>query len=229
MIDCRALSLGRVRHRRNEVLIRHRHALSFAAVVVSGGYVEAGDTGLHRVSAGDVIVHQPYENHIDRIGSRGADVVVVPLGARYRVPSLGRVCDPDRVGRIAKRSLAEAADYLLERTTWREVTIADWPDLLAAALREDLNLIISDWARTQQLHPGSISRGFQRQFGVAPATFRATLRGQKAVYAIVETSASFVGIAFDCGFADQAHMSRAVRAVTGCSPKELRRNISPKI
>lgn len=178
--------------------------------------------GLHRVSAGDVIVHQPYENHINRIGDRGADVIVVPLVAGHRVPSRGRIGDPDRIARIAQRSLVEAADHLLERTTWQEIIIEDWPDLLAAALREDLNLMILEWAKAHQIHPGSVSRGFARQFGVAPATFRAALRAQRAIGAIVESSASLAEIATECGFADQAHMSRAVRGVTGWSPRKLR-------
>ena len=36
-------------------LPRHRHAEGYVAVVIAGGYEEAGDTGRRRVSAGDVV------------------------------------------------------------------------------------------------------------------------------------------------------------------------------
>jgi hypothetical protein len=39
---------------------RHRHLQRYAAIVLSGGYVEAGDAGRMRVRAGDVLVHDEH-------------------------------------------------------------------------------------------------------------------------------------------------------------------------
>lgn len=40
-------------------------------MVLSGGYEEAGEGGRRRVAAGDVIVHHPFEAHLNRVSSRG--------------------------------------------------------------------------------------------------------------------------------------------------------------
>ena len=45
-----------MQHSPCEQLPRHPHDEAFAAVLLSGGYVEAGDTGRHRLEPGDVVV-----------------------------------------------------------------------------------------------------------------------------------------------------------------------------
>lgn len=50
-------------------IARHRHACAYVALVLSGGYVEAGDAGRWRVRPGDAIVHAPFEAHLDHVGS----------------------------------------------------------------------------------------------------------------------------------------------------------------
>ena len=47
--------VGRERRPRGERLSRHRHAHGYAAVVLAGGYEEAGERARLRVRAGDVI------------------------------------------------------------------------------------------------------------------------------------------------------------------------------
>ena len=58
-----------------------------------------------------------------------------------------------------------------------------------------------------------------------PAAFRAQARAQAAFVQIIESRAPFAAIAIETGFADQAHMSRATRALTGRTPAEWRRSI----
>lgn len=48
--------MPRMYHTPPDVLPRHQHAGGFAAVVLRGRYAEAGDTGCHRVTAGDVLI-----------------------------------------------------------------------------------------------------------------------------------------------------------------------------
>ncbi|RPH68176.1 MAG: hypothetical protein EHM78_19775 [Myxococcaceae bacterium] len=49
-------------------LSRHRHRGAYAAVVVAGGFVEAGDRGRHRLVAGMVAFHAEFEAHRDDFG-----------------------------------------------------------------------------------------------------------------------------------------------------------------
>jgi AraC-like DNA-binding protein len=213
-------------HSPGERLARHRHDNGFAAVVLSGGYVEAGDTGRHRVTAGDVILHQAFESHLDQIDRRGAQVLVLPLpfgpGA---AAARGRVADPDLMARLTAVDAWAAAEALAEGFQPTEVAPGseDWPDALARRLLADPDLSISLWAEAKGLHPGSVSRGFQQQFGVTAAAFRATARAHRALAALDDPALSLAQVADDCGFADQAHMTRAIVGLTGSTPRQLRR------
>jgi AraC-like DNA-binding protein len=73
------------------------------------------------------------------------------------------------------------------------------------------------------LHLGSVSRGFRQVFGVAPVSFRLVQRTRRALEAAQRTCEPLCDIAVRCGFADQAHMSRAVSALTRHTPSQVRR------
>lgn len=219
----RSADPGRTRHGPREDLPRHPHDHAFAALVLSGGYVEAGDTGRHAVEAGDVLLHRAWESHLDRFDSRGAEVLVLPIADRDTTPLIGRIADPDAIVRRAEQDRVAAARHLLAELTPRPTTPADWPELLARALRDDPDLSLTLWADRLGLHRGSISRGFRQIFGVTPVAFRLVQRTRRALGALQATADPLSVIAYDCGFADQAHMSRAVRGLTKATPTELRR------
>src|SRR5271170_5697407 len=90
---------------RVSALGRHVHEKAYAALVLSGGYEEAGDHGRFRVNAGDVIFHEQFEAHLDRFSETGAVVLNLrlPIGCSY-APRIARVADPDSVARVAERS-----------------------------------------------------------------------------------------------------------------------------
>lgn len=223
----RCAEAGRTHHGAGEALARHRHDTAFAAIVLAGGYIEAGDTGRHRVAPGDVLVHRAFESHLDRFCPSGAEVLVLPLAGERSWPVRGRVVDPDLIVRTAERDLTQAEQAFAVQLMPAPVHAEDWPDLLASALLGDPDLPLAEWGEAAGLHPGSLSRGFRQQFGLTPAAFRATARAHRAVRSIAAGSAPLAGIAAETGFADQAHMSRAVKALTGHSPQRLRAFVSP--
>jgi AraC-like DNA-binding protein len=212
----------RTRHSPWDYLPRHRHEHGFVALLLHGAYVEAGDTGRHRVEIGDVIVHRAFESHLDRCDVRGAEVLVLPLPSRWEGPVRGRAANPDAVARAAERDPLEAASLLLDRLTPSPSDFGDWPDALASALQADPSLTLADWANAAGLHLGSLSRGFRQVFTVTPAAFRLAQRAHRAAEAITEGSTTLAAIAHDCGFADQAHMTRAIVRLTGLTPSSLR-------
>jgi AraC-like DNA-binding protein len=214
---------GRTRHAAKQFLRRHRHDTAYAAVVLKGSYVEAGDTGRHCVREGDVIVHRGYESHLNRFGPHGAEVLVLPLAGNWNEPIFGQFDNPDYIVRLAERCPKRAVSALRSRLKARQPTFADWPDFLAADLIADSELCIAQWAQRHQIHPGSVSRGFRQQFGLTPAGFRCAARAQRAVRAVAGSQTPLAEIALTAGFADQAHMGNAVRRLTGLSPTALRR------
>ena len=199
------------------------HDHGFAAVVLSGGYVEAGDTGQHRMEAGDVLFHQAWESHLDRFDGRGAQVLVLPIADRDIGPLTGRIDDPDEIVRLAELSPESAAQRLLADLLPKTPVAADWPDLLAQAMRADPSLSLGAWATQWGLHVGSLSRGFRQVFGTTPVGYRLTQRTRRAIDAVLQSETPFSLIAQDCGFADQAHMSRAIGRLVRTTPAGLRR------
>lgn len=210
-------------HPPRETLQRHPHAHAFAAVVLSGGYVEAGDTGRHPLEPGNVLLHRAWESHANLAGNTGAEVLIVALEDAQVPLSLGRVADPDTLVNLSQTHPDEVARHLLHALQPVSPRIGDWPDLLAQALRENPNQSISAWAQHRGLHVGSVSRGFRQVFQVSPLFYRLVQRTRRAMAALRETDSSICVIAQDTGFADQAHMSRAIRRIARTTPTALRR------
>jgi AraC-like DNA-binding protein len=204
---------------RASVLGRHVHKHAYAALVLSGCYEEAGDLGRLRVHTGDVVLHEAFEVHLDRFPASGAMVLNLSLPAKHTFqPGLGRIDDPDAIVRIAERNKAEAAVQLLSLTEIQEPECRDWPDELAAALMQHPSLSLSHWSEVRGIAPWTMSRGFTQVFDVSPSAFRARARTRHALEAIRTTDAPLAEIAADCGFADQSHMTRSVRGMTGQGP-----------
>jgi AraC-like DNA-binding protein len=221
---------GRMRHRGGETLHRHLHERPFAAIVLAGGYVEAGDTGRHCVTAGDVIVHRAFERHLDCFDPCGAEVLVLPLPARWRGSGRGsgrgsvrgHIADPDAIARLAERDPI-AAQQLLDREMMAQPAKShDWPDLLAADLIDAPDLSLARWAAQHGLHAASLSRGFRQQFEITPAQFRLIARTHRAIDRMLGTAVALSTVAAAEGFADQAHMTRSIVRQTGRSPRALR-------
>jgi AraC-like DNA-binding protein len=212
-----------MRHAPRETLPRHLHDHAFAAVVLSGGYVEAGDTGRHWMEAGDVLLHQAWESHLDRFGERGAEVLVLEISDKDAVGLCGRIADPDALARLAERDRDAAARLMLAELRPKVPAPGDWPDLLARALYDDPALRLGAWAGDRGLHLGSVSRGFRQVFGMAPVGYRLVQRTRRAIAAVRGSIEPLSFIAQDCGFADQAHMSRAIQKLARTTPAALRR------
>ena len=212
-----------MRHAPCERLSRHPHEEAFAAVVLSGGYVEAGDTGRHSLEPGDVVLHRAWESHLDQFDPRGAEVLLLAIGDLVGAAISGCVADPDALARSSERDPAAAAHQLLVEIKPKATPVGDWPDLLSESLRSDPGLCLGDWAGAHGLHPGSVSRGFRQVFGITPASFRIVQRTRRAIEAVRGTQQPLQQIAQECGFSDQAHMSRAIRRMARTSPLALRR------
>lgn len=207
-------------------LPRHRHADGYMTLILRGGYVEAGDAGRFRASEGNVLIHRAFEAHKDRFGAGSADVINLPLPATAPAAGMLHVADPDAIARLAESDTRAAAEMVCVQG--REVCgQQDWPDLLAEALRRPSAVPIGEWARNNGLAPGTVSRGFQQLFGTTPARYRAEARARLAWRALSATHGPLADLAFGLGFADQAHMTRSVRSLTGRPPRQWRQSINP--
>lgn len=213
---------GRERHGAGEFLPRHVHETGFATIVLAGGYVEAGDTGRHRAEPADVLIHRPYEFHLDRFDRGDTELLVVPVQADGFICAAGRLADVDAIVRIIDADPAAAEQAIRGQLEPKPVALPDWPDILARDLNKDPALSLSEWADRHGLSAGSVSRGFGQVYGVTPATYRLLQRTHRAIRGILGSDKPLADLAQDCDFADQAHMVRSIRHATGLSPRALR-------
>src|ERR1700678_2120131 len=139
---------------------RHRHAHGYAALIVAGGYEESGSFGRFKARVGEVLLHRPFDAHLNRFGPTGARVLNLPLRSPPAY-GLGRVADPDRIIQLAHKDLIAAADSLFDQLTPVTPAPADWPDLLAGDLINDPTLPLREWAERQGLAQESLARGFR--------------------------------------------------------------------
>jgi hypothetical protein len=93
------------RHAAFERMPRHRHPEGYVALVLAGGYIEAGDRGRLRVEAGQAVLHGAYESHRNEFSANGAQVLNLPLRDPEPVGELGHVDDADAIVRLAERDL----------------------------------------------------------------------------------------------------------------------------
>jgi AraC-like DNA-binding protein len=192
---------------------------------LTGSYQEAGFAGRFHLKPGDVAVHGAFDAHLDHVALSGAEVLNLPLPPYVDLPNVFSIGDPDVIARMAEKDPFEAAMELMPSGT---VTAADdWPDRLAASVGEGSEQALGSWADANGLTRETLSRGFQKVFGVAPARYRAEKKAQRALDLIIGTSFPLAAIAADCGFADQPHLTRTIVQFTGHPPGFWRRKSNP--
>jgi AraC-like DNA-binding protein len=224
MPDFANVTLGREIRIGGDILPRHRHRGAYVCVVLGGGFDEAGDAGRVHARPGDIVFHDAFDAHRDCFLSRGADTLNFALEEWSDWPAgLYRHADPDRIARVALYDVNEARGMLLAEASPVDAPARDWPDILAADISRDPNLALTRWAERHRLAPATLSRGFQRAFGLSPVAFRAQIRARRAWRSIVYSTEGLASLACVHGFADQAHMTRAVAALTGHTPSDWRR------
>ncbi|GIH62321.1 hypothetical protein Msi02_31380 [Microbispora siamensis] len=81
-------------------------------------------------------------------------------------------------------------------------------------------------ARALGVSPSHLSRTFRRHVGMTVSRYRNRVRVSRALAGIEEGERDLAGLATALGFADQAHLTRTMRAELGRPPGHLRRLLS---
>jgi AraC-like DNA-binding protein len=166
--------------------------------------------------------------HLDRFSHKGARILnLVDTGWCFRAWTVAHVANADAIARTAETDPISANLQLREQLVKTTRSPGDWPDMLAAELICNPQLPIGAWAAAYGLAAETVSRGFRRVFGLTPASFRAEARARRALAEIIGCAESLASITVLSGFADQAHMSRATRALTGQAPAYWRQRSNP--
>jgi AraC-like DNA-binding protein len=216
------IETGRERWSSYACIARHRHDRAYVAVVLSGTYEECGSRGRFRVGPGDVLVHDTFDAHLNRFQKHGAQILNLVSADLQAGFGVGHVADPDEIARTAERDAIEAMQQLQAQLHLTTQSARDWTDDLALDLLANPSCRLEHWAREHGLSAETVSRGFGKVFGITPASFRLEARTCRALALIRESPMPLAAIALATGFADQAHMSRAVSTIAGSAPRKWR-------
>ncbi|MEM1174448.1 MAG: AraC family transcriptional regulator [Pseudomonadota bacterium] len=199
---------------------RHRHTDGYLALVLSGRYDEVGDTGRLSVEPGDVVYHRRCEAHANQIQA-SCTVLNIPAPGSVDLPPHFRIACPDDLIKVAKLAWSDVSEVLIPLET-RPARIVDWCDHLALEL-QNRPIRLQQWARDNGIRSESVSRRFKQVYGVSPARYRLEAQTRLALDMLVKQTGSLADIALKARFSDQAHMSRAVKTLTGKPPAVWRR------
>lgn len=240
-----------VRHDRARDVEPHIHARPYFALLVSGSYSEThGDITLE-YEPFSFAFHPAGIEHSDRMGEATTlfAMELSPeweervgthfdtsdwhlelqhgeaawLGARLLNAFLNDHLDVLEVDTIVSEMIGIAL-ALVDRERASRAWVRD----VERVLQEDYGrrITLAELSNTTRLHPSSLARGFRLETGVTIGDYLNRIRVQHACRLIAEQSSSLADIADACGFADQSHMTRVFKSITGIAPGGLRRDIS---
>ncbi|MET0975821.1 MAG: helix-turn-helix domain-containing protein [Leifsonia sp.] len=106
--------------------------------------------------------------------------------------------------------------------------IDDFVDELAAVglLADDAIVSAALDGAVDEVSPRSVQRHFSRVIGLTPRQAHQVARAREAV-ARLQTGEPIAAVSYELGYADQAHMSRDVKRLTGYTPGQSRHRGEP--
>jgi AraC-like DNA-binding protein len=137
--------------------------------------------------------------------------------ALTRIPSLARLCDPaQNVDELRNRLDTFVADRS------RDMKI----DPLTADLIDTLHttggrLAISDIATVCGINVRSAHRRIVDATGLTPKQMAMVIQFHRALHMLIDQKLDIASVAFEAGYADQPHMTRAFRQMGGFSPAQI--------
>ena len=98
-----------------------------------------------------------------------------------------------------------------------------WMATTVERLRQSERVSLAALANEAHVHPSTLARAFRRFQGCSLGEYRRRWRIARACATLRTSAAPLTEIAASCGFADQSHLTRALRAAVGLSPAAYRR------
>ncbi len=239
--------LTEVRHAAAKEVAPHQHDAPYFSLLLDGAYEEWGD-GFHlRYEPYTLVFHMPHTTHEDRMlgPSRFFAVDLLPKwenviaeigGAREHVFELGGGDAMWLVLRLYREFLARADAGLgvesllyelcahVTKRPMDDLVEPPWLRVVDAELRDRFAqpLALAGLASAAGVHPTHLCRSFRRFRGHTISDAIVGARVQYVARRLTESDEPLAKIAIEAGFADQSHMTRIFKRVTGTPPGEHR-------
>jgi transcriptional regulator GlxA family with amidase domain len=113
----------------------------------------------------------------------------------------------------------------------REVSTEAMPEELRlpiAYIRENYadTILVVDLATASGRSVSSLERAFRRHLHVTPKDYLRKVRVHEACKELIHSQDPVAGIAFECGFSDQAHLTREFKRIMHTTPAAYRKSHS---
>lgn len=231
-------------------LPRHTHSRACVAIMLEGSFDLVIGGTVHACPPSAVATEPAEEGHANRVGDRGARVVVVqpdPARAELLRPFAGvlervthrhdagiaaragrlarEIGRPDDLAPLAAEGIVLELLVDLVRSDARSMRRpARWllraQELLHARFGESVRA--AEIAREVGVHPAHLARAFRQQFRMSLGSYVRQLRLDWAAGELVRRDSPLAEVALAAGFADQSHFTRAFKRYAGLTPSAYR-------
>ena len=219
----------------------HEHDGLHLCAVLAGGFVEKESSGWRDVGPGMVRVSGAARHDID-FSTAGAGCLVLQLDPDALPPlSAARFLAPDPwLGRFVQRLVhavkasngfdtddfaTELLAQVARRLDGRSGPPPPWLERVREMASDDPETSVAALAAEARVHRVHLARVFREHCGTSVTGFLQRARVGRARRLLASTGMSLAEIAATAGFADQSHMTRAMRRALGATPAALRRRV----
>lgn len=230
----------------------HTHDEAHILVLHTGAYASSAE-GMPEVCTEPVVLlNPPGTRHRDCFESLdGARFLTLSIGAEPWRRFEDVATAPTRARRLSPRALLSGYRIWRELFDWddasplaieaellgellpcahRDARLRDahepvWLRRARERLRDAPGTVpdIASLAREADLHPVYFARVFRRVHGCSPGDYLRRSRVDAAIAGLCGGALPLAEVALQAGYADQSHMSHALRDAVGLSPRALRR------
>lgn len=224
----------------------HAHEGLHLCAILSGAFRESIGKSSSVATSGMLRI-SPSSSHNIRFGPEGARCLLIEVGeedtaALRRPPRASEFLDDPWLTQLAL-GLEQSLSVRPREDTSRDLVL----EILAqVARRVDGRLVgppphwlaasrdrlADEWMRPPSaqdlalaagVHRVHLVRSFRDHFGCTIGEYVRRRRVSRATHLLLSTDLPLTRVALDCGFADQAHLTRVLRRVIGDTPLALRR------
>jgi AraC family transcriptional regulator len=118
---------------------------------------------------------------------------------------------------------AELKAQVSRRLAGRWTQPPRWLEQARSIVRDDTNAGVCQIADRVGVHRVHLARAFRDHYGASVSVYARQVRLARAQRLLCTTHLPLSRVAFEAGFADQAHLTRVLRRATGTTPGTLRR------
>jgi AraC family transcriptional regulator len=246
VLDLGFATLHETRYPAGQRLAPHEHPFTNVSLVLAGALREWSPAGEHDLGALHLVVKPAGVVHSNEFGPAGARLFTIRFAADFLA---GLAEDGERLAyrwlftpECARAAIAAFRSFRARATedegpltvlaalgdgeprsvaTRQPAWLAHARDLLHAEFARSPT--VREVAHRIGVHPVHMTRVFHRHFGCTVGVYLRRLRLQAAATALAEGDLPLARIAAETGFADQPHLTRALRAAGGITPDAYRR------